>query len=268
MKKLIYIIFALIAFSGCITNDIPYPVIVPNVVSVEVEGAEKVDVDNALRVITAHMEEYVDMKHITVKSIELDTEIAELSSGVIGEHDLSNPYKFSIRTYDDYAWTLAAEKHIERYFTVEGQIGSSVIDECNRRAIAVVGKNKNVANIKVTSLKLGPEGLSDYSMDMAQMKDFSHGITVDVTAFGQTETWKLFVEVTEENVEIKKINPWTREAYVTAAGIAENDNGFKYKASASSEWITVDKSDIEFAGGIFTAHITGLEPETDYDVIA
>ena len=38
-KRLIYLISALFAFASCITNDLPYPVVVPNVVSVEVEGA-------------------------------------------------------------------------------------------------------------------------------------------------------------------------------------------------------------------------------------
>lgn len=268
MKRLIYIISAITALTGCITNDIPYPVVVPNVISAEVEGAEKVEVDNALRVITAHMAEYVDMRSINVKSIDVDTDIAELSSGVIGEHDLSQPYRFSIRTYDDYKWTLAAEKHIERYFTVEGQIGSSVIDEHNCRAIAVVGKKTNISYITVTSLKLGPEGLSDYSMDMTRMKDFTHGISVDVTAFGETSTWTLFVEVTDVNVDITKINPWACEAYVTAAGVAGNDNGFKYREAGASEWIVVDEADIDSDGGTFIAHLKGLTPETVYEVVA
>ena len=112
------------------------------------------------------------------------------------------------KTYDDYEWILAAQKHIDRYFTVEGQVGSTVIDETNCRAIAMVGKDADISNVKVTSLKLGPEGLSDYSMDMSKMKDFSHGISVEVTAFGLTEVWNLYVENTDVSVEIKKINPY------------------------------------------------------------
>ena len=268
MKKLIYIISALFALCGCITNDIPYPVISPNVISVDVEGAEKVEIDNALRVITVHLEEYVDMRHVTVKSIDIDADVAEHSSGLIGEHDLSKPYKFNIRTYDDYSWTLTAEKHIERYFTIEGQIGSSVVDEHNCRAIAVVGKDADISNVTVTSLKLGPEGLSDYSVDIFKVNDFSHGVSVDVTAFDLTETWTLFVERTEVSVDIQKINPWAREAYVTAAGVAGNENGFRYRQAGRSAWITVDEADITSDAGTFVAHITGLEPETVYEVIA
>ena len=269
MKKILtYIVLALFALSGCITNDLPYPVLVPTVLSVEVEGAASVNIDNANRTITAHLMEYVNPKAVKVKSVDVDHDIAELASGVIGEHDLTSPYKFNIRTYDDYEWTLTAQKQIERYFTVEGQVGSTVIDEANCRAIAMIGKDADISNVKVTSLKLGPEGLSDYSMNMSQMRDFSHGISVEVTAFGLTEVWNLYVENTEVSVEIKRINTWAREAYVTAAGVAGMENGFRYRTLGNTRWTSVDAADITSDGGTFIAHITGLEPETDYEVVA
>ena len=269
MKKILtYIVLALFALSGCITNDLPYPVLVPTVLFVEVEGAASVNIDNANRTITAHLMEYVNPKAVKVKSVDVDHDIAELASGVIGEHDLTSPYKFNIRTYDDYEWTLTAQKQIERYFTVEGQVGSTVIDETNCRAIAMIGKDADISNVKVTSLKLGPEGLSDYSMNMSQMRDFSHGISVEVTAFGLTEVWNLYVENTEVSVEIKRINTWAREAYVTAAGVAGMENGFRYRTLGNTRWTSVDAADITSDGGTFIAHITGLEPETDYEVVA
>lgn len=269
MKKILtYICAALFFLSGCITNDLPYPILVPDVISIEVDGAESYDIDSENRVITVFLEEYVNPKKVTVRSIEVDNDIAEFSIPLVGEHDLSSPLKFSIRTYNDYEWRLVAKKNISRYFTVEGQVGSSVIDEANCRAVATVAKTVNVADVRVTSLKLGPEGLSDYSLDISQMKDFTHGVSVDVTSFGQTETWNLFVEVAEVSVEIKNINPWTREVYVTSAGIEGNDNGFQYRKLGAGEWITVDQADITSDGGTFIAHIGNLEPETSYEVLA
>lgn len=254
--------------AGCITNDLPYPVMVPAVVSVEADGAESVEIDNANQTITVYLQEYVDPRKVNIKSVEADTEIAEFSSGLIGVHDLTAPMQFIIRTYDEYRWTLVAKKNIKRYFTVEGQVGTSVIDDYNCRAVASVGKNTDVSNLTVTSLKLGPEGLSDYSKDISDIKDFTHGVSVEVTAFGQTEVWNLYVEVAELTVEIKKVNPWTRHAYVTAAGIAGNDNGFRYRRTGESAWNTVPESDISSEGGSFVAHIKNLEPETDYEIIA
>jgi hypothetical protein len=267
-KRLIYLISALFAFTGCITNDLPYPVVVPNVVSVEVEGAGNVEIDNAKRVITVHLQEYVNPRKVNVKSIEVDSEIAEFSSALIGVHDLSSPYRFSIRTYDDYEWTLTAVKNIDRYFTVEGQIGSSVIDEANCRAVATVGKDTDIADIKVTSLKLGPEGLSDYSKDMSSLKDFTHGQTVDVTFFDETQTWNLFVEVTDVSVDIVKINSWARKAYVTCAGTAGQENGVQYRKLGTLKWTPVSQEDITSEGGTFTAQINGLDPDTAYEVYA
>ena len=267
-KRLIYLISALFAFTGCITNDLPYPVVVPNVVSVEVEGAGNVEIDNAKRVITVHLQEYVNPRKVNVKSIEVDSEIAEFSSALIGVHDLSSPYRFSIRTYDDYEWTLTAVKNIDRYFTVEGQIGSSVIDEANCRAVATVGKDIDITDIKVTSLKLGPEGLSDYSKDMSSLKDFTHGQTVDVTFFDETQTWNLFVEVTDVSVDIVKVNSWARKAYVTCAGTAGQENGVQYRKLGTLKWTPVSQEDITSEGGTFTAQINGLDPDTAYEVYA
>ena len=267
-KRLIYLISALFAFTGCITNDLPYPVVVPNVVSIEVEGAGNVEIDNAGKMITVHLQEYVNPKKVNVKSLEVDSEIAEFSSALIGVHDLTSPYKFSIRTYDDYEWTLTAVKDIVRYFTVQGQIGSSVIDEANCRAVATVGKNTDVADIKVTSLKLGPEGLSDYSKEMSSLKDFTHGQTVDVTFFDETQTWNLFVEVTDVSVDIEKVNAWARKAYVTCAGTAGKENGVHYRKLGTMKWTPVLQDDITSEGGTFTAQITGLEPDTAYEVYA
>ena len=267
-KRLIYLISALFAFTGCITNDLPYPVVVPNVVSVEVEGAGNVEIDNAKRVITVHLQEYVNPRKVNVKSIEVDSEIAEFSSALIGVHDLSSPYRFSIRTYDDYEWTLTAVKNIDRYFTVEGQIGSSVIDEANCRAVATVGKDTDITDIKVTSLKLGPEGLSDYSKDMSSLKDFTHGQTVDVTFFDETQTWNLFVEVTDVSVDIVKVNSWARKAYVTCAGTAGQENGVQYRKLGTLKWTPVSQEDITSEGGTFTAQINGLDPDTAYEVYA
>ncbi len=267
-KKLTYLILSLIALTGCISNDIPYPVLVPNVVSVTVDGAENIEIDNEKRVITVYVEEYVDLRSVKVTSVDVDAEIAEVSEGFVGTHDLTSPFEFAIRTYKEYDWKIVAVRNIDRYFTVVGQVGSTVIDDVNFRAIATVGKDVDLSDMTVTSLKLGPEGLSTYSVAMAQMKDFSDVVYVDVTAFDVTETWSLYVNVSEVSVEIQKVDPWAREAYITSAGIEGAENGFWYRKTGSEEWIGVNAADITSDGGSFTAHIKGLEPETAYEVMA
>lgn len=269
MKRiLIYILAGLFLMTGCITNDIPYPVVVPHITSFDVAGAESVQIDSENQVITVNFSETTDIRRVEVRSVVIDEQEASLVDDVVGFHDFTSPFKFTVRTYDDYEWTVRGVRNIERYFTVKGQVGSSVIDEVNCRAVTTVGIKTDITDIEVTSLKLGPKGLTEYSLELSQMKDFSDCVQVEVTAFGLTEVWSLYVEQTDASVEIKKINPWTTEVYVTSQGVSGMDNGFTYRRKGASEWINVSPEDVTVDGGTFTAHIVGLEPETPYEVQA
>ena len=267
-KTLLYILACLFVITGCITNDIPYPVVVPHIMSFAVADAVDVQIDAENQVITVHFAETTDMRRVEIRSIEFDEQEASLVKNIVGFHDFTTPFKFTVRTYDDYVWTVKGVRNVERYFTVKGQIGASVIDEFNCRAVAIVGVKNELTDIEVTSLKLGPEGLTQYSVPMSQMRDFTDGLSVEVTAFGQTEVWTLYIEKTETSVEISKVNPWTTEAYITSLGVAGVDNGFMYREKDSQNWIAVAESDITADGGTFVAHIKGLKPETAYQVYA
>ena len=268
MKKILYIILSGLLLTGCITNDIPYPVVKPNVISFDVAGAIDVDIDNENRVVTVYFAETTDIRRIEVTSIGVDRQEASLVGDLVGFHDFSKPFKFTLRTYDDYVWTVKAVRNIERYFTVKGQIGSTVIDEVNCRAIAMVNIKQPLENLQVTSLKLGPKDITEYSLSTSQMTDFTNGISVEVTAFGLTEVWTLFVDQTEQSVDITKLNPWTTEAYVTLLGVAGEETAFMYREKGQTEWINVPETCITSDGGTFVAHIEGLEPETAYEIYA
>ena len=254
--------------TGCITNDIPYPVVVPHLTSFEVAGAQSVDVDQDNQIVTVNFAETTDMRSVEIRSVEFDEHEASVDKAITGFHDFTSPFKFIVKTYDDYVWTVKGVRNVERYFTINGQIGTSVIDAVNCRAIATVGMNADLTALEVTSLKLGPAGLTEYSIEPSQMKDFSEGISVEVTAFGLTEVWTLFVEQTDVSVEIKKVNPWTTEAYITSMGVSGMDNGFFYREKGASEWTEAAQSDITADGGTFVAHIKSLKAETDYEVYA
>lgn len=267
-RKLLYLIVMTLGLAGCITNDLPYPVVVPHVTSMEVDGAENVSIDYANQVITIYLEENVDLRTVEITSFELDQDIATVSMDLVGVHNLTSPLYFKLNTYDEYDWKIVAVRDVERYFTVSGQVGSSVIDPANCRVVVTVAKNVSLSDINVTSLKLGPAGLTDYSLDLSQVRDFLEAVSVDVTAFGLTETWTIYIEVSEISVEIKGINAWAHEAYVVSNGIAGQNNGFRYRLKGTEAWTEVAESDIESQGGTFTAHLKGLAPGTDYEVMA
>lgn len=268
MKRLIYIISALFCLAGCIDNDLPYPIVEPHIISMDVQGAENVEVDFDERLVTVYFPETTDLRRITITSVQFDEEITVPSIKLVGTHDLSRPLKFDLTTYDDYSWRIVGVRNIERYFNVEGQVGKSVIDHVNCRAVAMVSLGQDLSNINVTSLKLGPAGLTTYSKDYTTLKDFSKHQTIDVTAFDVTETWNLYIEVTEIMVEIAKVNPWAHEAYVTANGIAGRENRICYRLKGTESWTEVSAADMSSDGGNFTAHIRNLQPETCYETVA
>lgn len=253
--------------AGCIHNDLPYPVVVPNITSMTVQDAVKVDIDYEAHQVTVYVSETTDLRKVVIQSVAFDIDFTKPSINLLGVHDLTTPLKFQLSTYQEYDWTIRAVRPVERYFTVAGQIGSSAIDEYNCRVIANVSEGTNIANLTVTSLKLGPKDITTYSPAPEQMKDFTEGLEVEVTAFGLTEVWTIYVEETDISVEIGKVNPWTTSAYVTAMAVAGKETVFHYREKGDAEWIDVPSSDVTSDGGTFTAHIKGLQPSTDYEVM-
>lgn len=274
MKNLLIYIIALLVATGCITNDIPYPVLVPNITALDVDGSERVDINYENRIITIHFPETADLRHVNIKSYEIDKDIATCSIELEGVHDLSSQsLVFTLHTYDDYVWKIKAERDVERYFTVKGQVGSSVIDADNCRVIINVGKKTDLTNIEVTSLKLGPkDGISSYSPALENVVgsaiDLSTPYQIEVTAFDVTEVWSIYAEVATSTVNLTMVNPWTNDAYIYSTGVVGMENGFQYRKKGGDVWLDVSDADITSDGGSFEAHIKGLEPETIYEVIA
>jgi hypothetical protein len=268
MKKSLSLLWlSIIVLAGCINNDLPYPVVVPNITSLTVQDAVDVDIDYDARKVTVYVSETTDLTHVVVQSVEFDSSLTRSSVILTGVHDLTSPMKFTLSTYQEYEWTLTAVRPIERYFTVLGQVGSSVIDEYNKRVMAAVSEGTDISNLTVTSFKLGPKDITTYSLAPEQMTDFTDGIEVDVTAFGVTQTWSLYVEETDISVEISKVNPWTKSAYVTATAVAGRQTRFMYRQAGDSDWIEVNPDAVISDGGTFVAYIRDLMPATSYEVI-
>ena len=261
-------ILSLLGLVGCVSNDLPYPLIVPNITSVEVDGAESVDINQRTRRITINLPETSDVRKVSIRSVQTDREDAVFSKELSGVHDLTDPLRFTVTVHEDFNWTITAVRNVERYFTVKGQIGSTTIDAANRRAIAMVGTGENLANITVTSLKLGAEGLTSYSSAIESLKNFTSLVHIDVTEFDQTSTWSLIVEQTDISIGVQNVNAWATSAYVTTIGVSGVENGVRYRMAGSSGWIDVDKADITSDGGTFVAHITGLTPQAEYEVVS
>lgn len=268
MKRLFCIMLAATLLHGCIKNDVPYPTIVPHITSIDIEGAKSVNIDMDKHRVDVVLDEIVNLKKVKVSGVEIDESMTKLSSEIVGFHDLSKDKEFTLSTYQDYVWTISATRPIERYFTVEGQIGSSVIDVENHRAIAYVDSATVRRNMNVTSMKLGPRDVTTYSKSRSEIRDFTQEVEVVVTAFGESEKWKLYVDFTGVSVKIDKINPWTREVILDATGVAGKVNGFRLRKKGDTDWTTIKDSGISTNGGAFSTHVYDLEPLTTYECLA
>lgn len=277
MKKFTFLIsfFSLLAVS-CLKNDIPYPVVVPHILSLDAEGAKAVEIDAHKQTVDITLEEDYDLKNVRINGYTTDIEENKLSisSEIKGSHDLTSPWDVTLSTWQDYKWTISAQRPIERYFTIERQVGETVLDVENRRAIAYASKTVDLSNVVVKSLKLGPKRVSTYSLDIKYIKKFidddgnSTPIEIEVKSFGDSEYWTLVVEHSDISVNVKNINVWTKEVYITAVGVEGQKNGFKYRVVGESGWTDVTGGALSMTGGQFTAHITGLTPATTYEFYA
>lgn len=263
-----YMMFAvgLLTLNSCIKNDIPYPRIQANFATFEVadEYAPAL-IDTVNRTVTVYLPESANPAQVKVLSYSLSPEgVTLVGGGMAAELDLRQSYSVILKLYQEYEWTIAAVRPIERYFTIEGQIGQSTIDEAAHRVIVKVPDSADLAALKVTSMKLGPTG-SLQTPDMAGgIYDFTNPVKVVVTSFGEDTEWEIYVEPTKANVTTERADAWTCVAWVYGVAQAGKDNGVEYKKVDDSSWIKVPEDWLTSDGGNFKARILHLTPMTEY----
>lgn len=285
MKRRLYPAFFLAALSwGCIENDLPYPVVECRVESLSADGLAAAPlIDAAKRTVTLPLLETTDIRQVNIRDVVL-TEGCSASLPLTGLQDLSNPLHFTLSLYQDYDWTLAAEQSIRRVFAVEGQIGASEWDLFGRSVTAYVAApegaydpEKGPSQVRITELKLGPEGITQMSAadipdlsggHLAELSDFSSYRNVYVTAHGRTETWTLQVLYTDVKVLLTRADGWARTAWLYAQGVEGQPMGFRYRKAGEQNWTEVPAEDLTIDGGSFSARLKGLTPESAYEAEA
>ena len=261
-------IVSILSLVGCIHNDLPYPTVRLAIESIEVEGTSgPCVIDAATNTVTIPLLETTDIRNVEIVGASY-TEKARLSEPILGKFDLRTPKYITLSLYQDYEWMIRAEQTITRSFTIRGQMGSTEWDFENMIATAYIRNDFDLSNVEITSLKLGPEGITTLSPSADELKDFNSVRFVDITYHGRTEKWSLYVIPKEMQVEITNICAGTKVAWIDVAGIAETDMGLRYRRKGESEWITAPKNWMEFKGGNFSAILRGLTPEASYEVIA
>lgn len=253
---------------GCIRNDIPFPVIKLGVESIEVEGTSGACViDSNTSTVTIPLEETTDIRNVNITSIKY-TDGARPSENMVGTFDMRVPKYITLSLYQDYEWTILAQQNIERYFTIEGQIGTTEFDVDNCMATAYMRDDYDTGNVKVLSLKLGPHDITEMSPTAEELTDFRSIRYVEVTYHGRTERWTLAVKPKELSVVIESLMAGSQAAWIRASGIAGTDMGIRYRKAGNEEWIDAPDEWITVDGGTFSVKMRHLEPQTEYEVVA
>ena len=250
--------------NGCIENDIPYPVIKMQVLQFAVDGqigSAAIDTDN--RVVSVSLEEGVDVRNVKINKLEL-TDGCKTDLNINTILDLSSPYKVTLSFYQDYVWTIIATQSIDRRFSVEGQIGSPVIEESSFRAIAYVSTKTDLKSISIKDLKLGPEGCTMSRTIEELSGSFIQSKKVNVSYHNKIENWTLYVFQKESAVTTEPADAWVNVAWLKGQGLEDTEKGFEYRQKGTDEWIIVS-SEIKDDGGVFKSRLNNLQPKTTYE---
>ncbi|MFR9620580.1 MAG: PCMD domain-containing protein [Rikenellaceae bacterium] len=269
MKRFLLVLLTLMCYS-CIENNIPYPIVELYITDIEGEGFEVKSVNSQDRAIVLDLEERTFIESVQINAVSYSPNV-DMTSSI----DLSAPMNFllpqyvTLSLYQDYLWTISAEQTIDRYFKVEGQFGEEVIDAASRRITAYVLESTDLTNVVVTDLKLGPEEITSYDVELSDLAEFSSYRVVRISYHNTVdEPWYLYVLPTDVAVSISKWDIRATTATLTVAGDTSGELGIYYRVSGSVDWAEVSGDDIELSNGQFSTKITGLIPDTDYEFMA
>lgn len=267
LRHMVLALVALLAFGSCIDNTIPYPVEKMEILDYEGEGF-RAAIDPVTRTVTLTLEEATDITAVKVTRVEL-TEHATASIPLTGTFDLRMPIEVTLSRYQDYRWTIQAVQPIERYFTVEGQIGETEIDTESRTATVYVAKGTDLGQIRVTSLKLGPASVTTMTPSMEELTSFGsvRYVYLQYPALkGAQERWQLYVLETDVKVQITAADAWAKVAWLYGAAEEGTRVGFRYRKVGEEAWSEVPN--VKQEGGTFSACVKGLQEASDYEFIA
>ena len=295
IKKLLYTTLCLLAFHGCkIENDIPYPIEEASIEAFTVEGqmqsapegSAQAGINKDTRTVTLYVDDTVDLTKLRITRLTITPEGAEIITNpedcedaerfpttgfdipdnlADTRMDFSNPVQFTLRTYQDYVWTVNITQFIDRQVDVEGMV-NAVIDAENRRAIIYVSSEQDLSNIQINTLDLeGPSG--KISRDISAVHDFTSPQKFMISRGWDPDTyreWTVYVYHANETTSQASIFPMTTRATLTGSIVSGKRPEIEYKQANASSWSTLPASNVSVNGSRYTATFTGLTGSTAY----
>lgn len=262
-------IMSLVMIAGCISNDIPYPHIQANFLSISAEGQLRPAlIDSANLTVTFYLPEEANIYGVNIDKYTI-TPDARVDGDVLDNPvDLSSDYSVTLSLYQDYVWTLTARQDIQRYFTVQNQVGTSEINVVDHTVTAYVTKRTPLTSVTVERCKLWPNGATVQPLIEGTTVDFSNPVTITVDIYGHKQIWTVTVSQTDSDVTTLSADGWTCVGWVYGQALAGRHNTVEYRIKGDTEWLTAPDSWITHNGGDFCGRLIGLSPLTTYEARA
>ena len=299
IKKLLYTTLCLLALHGCkIENDIPYPIVEGNITAFEVEGQrageEGGNVQAAIstqnRTVTLYVDDSVDLSELRITRLGISEEaellpdsasckdynhfpregfdsVDDLPLSMDTRMDFTRPVHFTLRTYQDYDWTVTVTQIIDREIVVENQIGNSVIDVHSRSVIIYVSPEQELDAIHVTTFNLGgahgkvvPNPEEYDTFDFSTPQEFYVSYAWEEASY----PWKVYVYHQESSGATGDV--FARVTTAELSGTIQNGKTpvVEYKAQGESSWTALSASAVTVNGTSYSASFSGLSAGTVY----
>lgn len=302
IKKLTYFLLGCLGLASCaIENDIPYPLRVASISSIEVEGQRAAEgatdaaavIDKAAGTVTLYVNDSVDITRLKITRLVLDpreatigidsavcdnygkfptNDFASLDSLPLSANtrvDFSEPVTMTLSTYQDYPWKVTVNQIIQRDVDVYGMV-NHVLDVNSRNVIIYVNPKEvpDLSNVQIKKLNLGGE-YGKVTPDPTTVHDFTKSQTFYAARHGEDtwQEWEVFVYQTEEGGSTGSSDVFAMVTRATVKGSVQSGKTptVEYRKQGSSDWNTVPAANVTTSGTSFTATLTGLSGSTTYN---
>lgn len=266
MRRVNIIIMSLLLATGCIPNDIPYPNRQPSFKAFEVEGQiGNSEFDQLNRKVNLTVDGDHDITNVRVIFWDI-SDSTEMVPEMPERLNLAKPYLCTLRTWQDYQWSINAKWDVQYLVNAADQIGDASVDTVGRVMIVTVAKTQHLGAIKINKIQIGPASAVITPDPLQGTFDLrGDGQVFKVSMFGRTEEWRISAAHAQFSIQSKSVTAWTKAATATASvPVGATDIGYEYRREVDEAWNRTDIENVSLDGGTMTAVMTGLEPGTKY----
>lgn len=279
MKKFLCLILAAGAVLSCaFKNDLDYPVVRAEILSLEVEHAKSVRIDGSSKTVFIELDELADLSAVRLTKMEVTEEATY--EPLPETLDLREPFQLTLKTWQEYNWTLQASQEIARYVRCKNQTQDARFNVEQRMVFVYVPDTQPLSTLTIEAMKLEPEGWEIVSTT-GYISSSQHQTLVSQSVYFPMEldcvmersfevlgpnneivTWRFKALQVEVKMQISEVNPHSYSALVRGTFSEGATPWIEYRKATESDWFTAKNPVISGVG--ISANLTGLTDDTDY----